>query len=163
MTSSLSSPLTDADRRHIALLLDTRTRLAKKLTLIVALIDALFCVRLWAAGATHSNGPSMLAIGVVVTAALALLVANVGWGLVIRLQRDLRAGVKQATKGTIRGLVRVPSNYGETTTRLTVGAEELMTKGAAFALVKDGETMSVEYLPLSREVLKATLLDGEPG
>ena len=161
MTELSPTPLTNTERQRIADLLDARTKVAWKMTLIVALLDALFCVRIWAA-TTHSNRSSLLAIGVVVTAVLALVVANYGWSIVLRLRRDLRNGVKQAVTGTIRGLVRIPSAYGETVTRVTIGSEEVLTKGEMFAAAKEGQRMSVEYLPLSREALRASLLEETP-
>jgi HAMP domain-containing protein len=160
MAELTPSPLTDLERRELAGLLDARTKLARKMTLLFALIDGLFCLRLWGAS-TYRNRLAMVAIGVVATAAIALILGNFAWRAVLRLQGDLRAGVKQAITGTIRAVVRAPTPDGQTITRVTIGAEELVTKGELFAAAKEGQTMSVDYLPLSKEALRASLIESE--
>lgn len=41
---------------------------------------------------------------------------------------------------------------------MTIGAEVLVTKGELFAAAKEGQTMSVDHLPLSKEALRASVV-----
>ncbi|MEP7123673.1 MAG: hypothetical protein ABJE95_22285 [Byssovorax sp.] len=158
MPDPTPAPLDDLERHLVARLLEARTKIAWRFTLIVALLDALFCVRLWAS-AMQSQPLAKLAIGVVGTAALALLLFGVTWRVVLAMQRDLRNGVKQSTTGTVRVLTRFRTQYGETITRVTIGSEELMTKEDTLAAAREGQTLSVDYLPLCREVLRASVVE----
>jgi hypothetical protein len=45
---------------------------------------------------------------------------------------------------------------------VTIGSEELLTKGEMFAAAKEGQSMSVEYLPLSKEALRASHVEERP-
>lgn len=162
MPDHTPSPLDDLERLKLVGLLDARIRLARKMTLLFALIDALFCLRLWGASTDH-NRLALVTVGVVATGAIALLLGNVAWRPVLRLQSDLRAGVKRAVAGPIRAVVRAPTPDGGTITRVTIGAEVLVTKGELFAAAKEGQTMSVDYLPISKEALRASVVEPAPG
>lgn len=155
MSGSSTRPLPELERLLVLNLVDARTRVARTMTLIVAFLDVVFCFRLWAR-ATHSNRWAMVGIGAAMTAIFAWIVWHFGWGLVRRMRKDLENGVKQTVTGTITRIATSPNAYGETATSVTIGSEVLLTKADIFASAKEGDAMSVEYLPLSKVALRAT-------
>lgn len=154
MPASTPRPLTEIERPIVALLVASRARIAWTMTLIVGALDPLFCLRLWS-GTSRSGQTVTLLLCAVTTGVLGFIVWYFGWGLVRKMKRDLAEGMVHRLSGAISALHSSANNYGEVVTVVSFGEEQLLTRTAIFEGMKEGETVTVEYLPLSKVALAA--------
>jgi hypothetical protein len=147
-------PMTDSERILVRGLLDRRKGVAVRMTVLVAIADLLFFLRM-AAGSTRSGMKATYAVCGAATLVLAWIVWYFGWGLPRRMQRDLAGGVVHRRTGVVTRIARARNAYGETVTSVTIGPEELLTRSDIFEDAREGQTMEVEYLPRSKVALLA--------
>jgi hypothetical protein len=154
MSTSTPRALTEIERAIVKLLVASRTRIAWTMTLIVAALDPLFCLRLWS-GTSRSGQMVTLLLCAVTTGVLGLVVWYFGWGLVRKMKQDLAEGMVHRLIGPITSLHSSENHYDETVTVVNFGELQLLTRATIFDGMKEGETVAVDYLPLSKVALAA--------
>lgn len=162
-TSPSSMVLNESDRALAERLLAQRKKVARTYALIVGAAGGIFVInRIFSImNGSPSNRLAHVGLIVVMVALLSFMLYYFGFRLVMRMQEDLKAGLKYRRTSVLRELEHHDNAHGETITWIWLDGdpEKLLARGPLFVAYKAGDKVTLEFLPRSRLVFHVKKAD----
>ncbi len=163
ITSPSSMVLSDTDRALAERLLSQRKKIGSTYALIVGGAGLAFVVSQIISMLDCAPEDRFL-YGLAIVAGIVVMVLMIdyfGFRLVRRMEEDLKAGLKHKRTAPLTHLEHHENAHGETISwiKLEGDKQKLLARGPIFAGYKEGERVTIEFLPRSRLVFSAKRAD----